>query len=94
MFNRTYHIRARKAAIGKLVAEGLLDRDGFYRPSRPVSPVPGPKPQVAPGNALHGPPRGQRKAFPGGRQLELPFPLTEEELAAEFDRLFPEEHSR
>ena len=45
MFNRTYHVRAQRAAIGKLVAEGLLrpapggDPDSpFYRPAN--APIP------------------------------------------------------
>jgi hypothetical protein len=43
MFNRTYHIRARRAAIGKLIAQGILRSDPddprFYRPPAQVSPV-------------------------------------------------------
>jgi hypothetical protein len=39
VFNRTHHVRARRAAIGKLIAEGILkpamDDPRFYRPIQP-----------------------------------------------------------
>jgi hypothetical protein len=81
MFNRSYHLRAVKNAGGghKVATAVLAATEGgaFYRPAVPVPPQP---------------PRTLRKRHSGGgedRQLKLAFALTEEELAAEFERMFP-----
>ena len=81
MFNRSYQLRAvKQAGGGKKVAAALLGgREGgkFYRPATPVRPE---APQLR---------RKRHSGEADPRQLSLAFALTEEELAEEFERMFP-----
>lgn len=94
MFNRTYHIRARRQGLGRMLADGLLrphPDSGYYRPQEPISPRSGAEPPPRRRKRNSGPDRGQGSGMAG--QLRLPFPATEADLAEEFDRLFPEKGS-
>jgi hypothetical protein len=78
MFNRTYQQRAARQGSGRAAAEAILRPQSFYRPARRVSPCARPAGPVS-----------LRKRQEDPRQMTLPFALTEQQLADEFDRLFP-----
>jgi hypothetical protein len=89
MFNRSYHLRAvKQAGGGQKVAQAVLsptEGGKFYRPAAPVPPQP---------PATRRKQRSRRAAHEGpgeeiDRQFKLAFALTEDELAAEFERMFP-----
>jgi hypothetical protein len=82
MFNRSYQIRAVKAAGGgNRVAQAVLaatEGGAFYRPGRRVAP--GAAREKLAGIAC------KKRSSP--LQLALEFPLSEEQLAEEFERTF------
>jgi hypothetical protein len=73
MFNRTYHVRAARQAINAEIAKG------YYRP--PTRPVPGADVPVLRGRHVR-----RIVGDAPDSQLTLPFPLTEAELAKEFEK--------
>jgi hypothetical protein len=81
MFNRSYQLRAvKQAGGGQKVAQAVLsptEGGKFYRPAAPVPPQ------------LPSTRRKQRCRPEDDRQFKLAFALTEDELAAEFERMFP-----
>lgn len=85
MFNRSYHLRAvKQAGGGKNVAQAVLsatEGGRFYRPAAPLRPQPARKRRAR--RSGEGPDEDEN------RQFKLAFALTEEELAAEFERMFP-----
>jgi hypothetical protein len=87
--NREYHIRARRVAVERELRR--LGIRAFYR--RPDPSASGPdyyrppeRPQPG-GKSAPAPERSQDRVT--AKQLSLEFPLSEDELREEFNRLFP-----